>query len=115
MEKQLEYSTSKGSYLADRGPRNMVPVHNYPAGRGKSHVYYGPAWYVPSENRWIKQHEYRALPRESRRDAIYFESEEDWVEWKIKSDKPHPPSGKLTFINHEPFNPLPHNATFRRN
>ncbi|XP_045168112.1 uncharacterized protein LOC123531327 isoform X2 [Mercenaria mercenaria] len=93
MNKGLEYSTSQGSILADRGPRNMVPVHNYPSGVGKSHVWRGAAYYVPSENRWIQQDKYRSLPREARRDAIYFESEDDWVAWKIKNDKPKGPSG----------------------
>ncbi|XP_052809676.1 uncharacterized protein LOC128238136 [Mya arenaria] len=93
MNKGLEYSTSHGSILAERGPRNMVPLNNYPAGTGKSIVWTGAAYYVPSENRWISQHNYRSLPREARRDAIYFEREDDWVSWKIKNDKPHPPSG----------------------
>ena len=75
----------------------MVPAHNYLSGTGKSHVFYGPAYYVPSENRWITQEKYRSLPRETRRDAILFESEDDWVAWKIKNDKPHPPSGKLVY------------------
>ena len=94
MNKELEYSSSLGTNLFDRGPRNMVPKHNYPSGTGKSHVFYGPAYYVPSENRWITQDKYRSLPRETRRDAILFESEDDWVAWKIKNDKPHPPSGR---------------------
>ena len=93
MNKALEYSTSSGSILAERGPRNMVPVHNYPDGTGKSHVFYGAAYYVPSENRWITQDKFRSLPREARRDAILFESEDDWVAWKSKNDKPHPSSG----------------------
>ncbi|WAQ93876.1 hypothetical protein MAR_006347 [Mya arenaria] len=94
MNKGLEYSTSHGSILAERGPRNMVPLNNYPAGTGKSIVWTGAAYYVPSENRWISQHNYRSLPREARRDAIYFEREDDWVSWKIKNDKPHPPSAR---------------------
>jgi hypothetical protein len=31
----------------------MVPVHNYPAGVGKSHAWRGAAYYVPSENRFV--------------------------------------------------------------
>ncbi|KAH3718276.1 uncharacterized protein LOC127856636 [Dreissena polymorpha] len=93
MEKGLEYSTSRGSILAERGPRNMVPLNNYLAGTGKSIVWMGAAYYVPSENRWIQQHEYRTLPREARRDAIYFESEDDWVAWKDRRDRPSHPSG----------------------
>ena len=94
MNKELEYSSSLGTNLFDRGPRNMVPKHNYPSGTGKSHVFYGPAYYVPSENRWITHESFRSLPRETRRDAILFESEDDWVAWKIKNDKPHQPSGR---------------------
>ena len=93
MEKSLEYSTSKGDNLVARGPRNMVPVHNYLDGTGKSHVFYGAAYYVLSENRWITQEKYKNLPREARRDAILFDSEDEWVAWKIKNDKPHQPSG----------------------
>ena len=93
MEKSLEYSTSKGTNLVERGPRNMVPAHNYLDGTGKSHVFYGAAYYVPSENRWITQENYKNLPREARRDAILFDSEDEWVAWKIKNDKPHQPSG----------------------
>ena len=73
----------------------MVPVHNYLDGTGKSHVFYGAAYYVPSENRWITQEKYKNLPREARRDAILFDSEDEWVAWKIKNDKPHQPSGTV--------------------
>lgn len=93
MNKELEYSSSLGTTLSSRGPRNMVPLDNYLAGTGKSHVYYGPGYYVPSENRWITQDKYRSLPRETCRDAILFESEEDFVAWKIQTDKPRMPSG----------------------
>ena len=51
MDKGLEYSTSRGATLSSRGPRNMVPVHNYLAGTGKSIAWRGAAYYVPSENR----------------------------------------------------------------
>lgn len=74
-----EYGTSAGTNVRLRGPYNATPVNNYLAGDGKSHVYMGPAYYVPSENRWIKFHEYRSIPRETRRDAILMESEEQWV------------------------------------
>ena len=52
MDKGLEYSTSRGTILAERGPRNMVPPANYPSGTGKSIVWSGAAYYVPSENRY---------------------------------------------------------------
>ncbi|KAK3591972.1 hypothetical protein CHS0354_031480 [Potamilus streckersoni] len=88
-----EYSTGLGTNLAARGPRNMVPLHNYLSGDGKSHVYKGPGYYVPSERRWISYDMVRALPRETRRDAILFESEDEWRTWQGRRDKPHSSSG----------------------
>lgn len=94
-----EYGTSAGTNVRLRGPYNSTPVNNYLAGDGKSHVYMGPAYYVPSENRWIKFHEYRSLPRETRRDAILMESEEQWVAYQRKRDKATQPGGKARPIN----------------
>lgn len=88
-----EYGTSAGTNVRLRGPYNATPVNNYLAGDGKSHVYMGPAYYVPSENRWIKFHEYRSIPRETRRDAILMESEEQWVAYQRKRDKATQPGG----------------------
>ncbi|XP_041365604.1 uncharacterized protein LOC121380719 [Gigantopelta aegis] len=86
-----QYSTSKGTFLHERGPRNPVPTDNYFSGDGKSYTYQGPAYYVPSELRWISYHEYRSLPLETRRDAILFESEDDWVAFLRKRDKAKQP------------------------
>lgn len=94
-----EYGTSAGTNVRLRGPYNATPVNNYLAGDGKSHVYMGPAYYVPSENRWIKFHEYRSIPRETRRDAILMESEEQWVAYQRKRDKATQPGGKARPIN----------------
>lgn len=108
MNKSLEYSTSKGTILADRGPRNMVPAHNYLSGTGKSINWRGPAYYVPSERRWVMQDQYRSLPRRTCRDAIYFESEDDWVTWRSKNDKPNPPAGisNAAFVMNQPGVPV---------
>lgn len=94
-----EYGTSAGTNVRLRGPYNSTPVNNYLAGDGKSHVYMGPAYYVPSENRWIKFHEYRSIPRETRRDAILMESEEQWVAYQRKRDKATQPGGKARPID----------------
>ena len=89
-----EYGTSAGTNVRLRGPHNSTPLNNYLAGDGKSHVYRGPAYYVPSENRWIRFHEYRSLPRETKRDAILMESEEQWVAYQRKRDRETQPGGK---------------------
>ena len=91
---KIEYSTSVGTRLFDRGPRNMVPVHNYLAGTGKSLAYEGPGYYVPSERRWVSHANFRSLPRQTRRDCILFESEEDWRTWQARRDKEPAPSGR---------------------
>ena len=66
-----------------------TPYNNYFAGDGKSMVYEGPGYYVPSERgNWIKQHDYRSLPRETKRDAIDFQSEEQFVEFMRQRDTP---------------------------
>ncbi|KAK3092549.1 hypothetical protein FSP39_004270 [Pinctada imbricata] len=88
-----EYGTSAGTNLFLRGPYNSTPLHNYLSGDGKSHVFRGPGYYVPSENRWMHYHEYRSLPRETRRDAILFESEDDWVKFQRKRDAQTNPGG----------------------
>ena len=66
-----------------------TPYNNFFSGDGKSHVYEGPAYYVPSERgNWIKQHDYRSLPRETKRDAIDVQSEDQWVEFMRQRDTP---------------------------
>ena len=100
-----EYGTSAGTNVRLRGPHNSTPLNNYLAGDGKSHVYRGPAYYVPSENRWIRFHEYRSLPRETKRDAILMESEEQWVAYQRKWDRETQPGGKTA--PHSPPAPPP--------
>ncbi|KAK7109990.1 uncharacterized protein [Littorina saxatilis] len=109
------YGTSKGVYLNRRGNFNHVPIHNYLSGDGKSHVYYGPAYYVPSERSWISYAEYHSLPRESRRDAILMESEDQWREFQAKRDSVHQPSGISVSGYPDLFrrNPLPQLLPFR--
>ena len=88
-----KYSTSKGTFLHERGTRNPVPTDNYFSGDVKSLNYQGPGYYVPSELRWISYHNYRSLPPETRRDAILFESEDDWVAFLRKRDTAKQPPG----------------------
>ena len=69
-----------------------TPENNFFSGDGKSLVWEGPGYYVPSERgNWIKQHAYRSLPRETKRDAIDFQSEDEWVAFMRQRDTP---SGK---------------------
>lgn len=89
---RTEYATSGGTNLKERGPTNAVPIHNYLSGDGKSHAYRGMAHYVPSELAWISKDQFRALPRETKRDAINIQSEDQWVAFMRNRDTP---SGKL--------------------
>ncbi|XP_076461083.1 uncharacterized protein LOC143293754 [Babylonia areolata] len=109
------YGTSKGVFLNRRGYFNHVPVHNYLSGDGKSHVYMGPGYYVPSERAWLTFAEYRSLPRETRRDAILMESEDQWREFQLKRDKVHQPSGISLSGQPDLYrrNPLPQLVPFR--
>jgi hypothetical protein len=43
-------------------------------------------------------HEYRSIPRETKRDAILFESEDEWVTFQRKRDAEHPPSGEYEIV-----------------
>ncbi|CAH8446934.1 unnamed protein product [Schistosoma turkestanicum] len=72
----------------------------------KTSLFHGAAWYVPSERRWVNYDDYRALPRVTNRDAIDFQSEEDFMGFLKKRDVPnykkitayypsHPPSIKF--------------------
>lgn len=86
-----EYATSAGARLFDRGPHNATPMHNYLSGDGKSLIWNGPAHYVPSERSWIGHHQYRSLPRDTKRDAKEMQSEDEWVNFMRQRDTP---SGK---------------------
>lgn len=83
-----EYGTSAGTRLFDRGPYNSTPVDNYPSGDGKSMIWRGPSHYVPSERRWTDYHQYRSLPRDTRRDAKEMQSEDQWVDFMRQRDTP---------------------------
>lgn len=87
------YHTSQGTLLFKRGTWSPRPTHNYLSGDGKSHVYRGSGYYSPSERIWINYPDHRSLPRESRRDAIHMESEDQWVAFMRKRDSCHQPSG----------------------
>ncbi|PAA74522.1 hypothetical protein BOX15_Mlig032686g1 [Macrostomum lignano] len=82
-----KYSTDP----AFTGPKIVTPPNNYLSGNGKSEVYQGAGWYVPSERRWQRYHEYTALPSSSRRDAIDFQSEDDFVQFRQARDRPRAP------------------------
>lgn len=99
------YGTSKGVFLKERGYFRHLPVNNYLSGDGKSHVYYGPAYYVPSERRWVTYVEYRSLPPQTRRDAILMDSEDKWREFQLQRDKVKEPSGEhnVQFCSYKPL------------
>ncbi|XP_046356242.1 uncharacterized protein LOC124135085 [Haliotis rufescens] len=69
-------------------PHYSTPSNNYLSGDWKSHVWMGQQYYVPSERDWIKYHDYRSLPRETRRDAIDMQSEDQWVAFTRQRDTP---------------------------
>ncbi|KAK3591973.1 hypothetical protein CHS0354_031481 [Potamilus streckersoni] len=69
-------------------PHYSTPSNNYLSGDWKSHVWSGQAHYVPSERAWISYHDSRSLPRETKRDAIEFQSEDEWVAFTRERDTP---------------------------
>ncbi|XP_041365605.1 uncharacterized protein LOC121380720 [Gigantopelta aegis] len=69
-------------------PYYSTPTHNYFSGDIKSRVWTSPRYYVPSERDWICYHDYRSLPSLTKRDAIDFQSEDDWVSFMRKRDTP---------------------------
>ncbi|XP_076437140.1 uncharacterized protein LOC143276498 [Babylonia areolata] len=109
------YGTSKGMTLFRRGPYKPTPVNNYLSGNGKSHVYEGSGYYVPSERIWQNYVEYRSLPKTSRRDAILMESEDQWVAFMRKRDSVHQPGGVSIRGYPDLYrrNPLPQMLPFR--
>ncbi|KAL5007672.1 hypothetical protein ScPMuIL_016478 [Solemya velum] len=68
--------------------RRSTPANNYLSGTGKSLVWAGQAHYVPSERSWIGYHQYRSLPRDTKRDAIDMQCEDQWVEFQRQRDTP---------------------------
>ncbi|XP_078320927.1 uncharacterized protein LOC144621479 isoform X2 [Crassostrea virginica] len=83
-----EYGISAGTRLFDRGPHNPIPTHNYLSGDGKSMIWNAPSHYIPSERSWIGYHQYRSLPRDTRRDAKEMQSEDQWVDFMRQRDTP---------------------------
>ncbi|KAK7469523.1 hypothetical protein BaRGS_00036469 [Batillaria attramentaria] len=69
-------------------PHHSTPVNNYLSGDAKSYIWAAPAYYVPSERTWIRYPDYRSLPRETRRDVIDFQSEDQWVDFMRHRDQP---------------------------
>ena len=54
---------------------------------------------MPSERMWISYADHRSLPRQTRRDAILMESEDQWRDFQRNRDSVHQPSGRcLVFI-----------------
>ncbi|KAL7064200.1 hypothetical protein AAHC03_05385 [Spirometra sp. Aus1] len=70
----------------DRDERIEIPEHNYREGGFKSQYFRG-GWYVPSERRWEKYYEHHFLPPLTRRDAIDFSRESEYVDFKRKTNK----------------------------
>ncbi|XP_076461082.1 uncharacterized protein LOC143293753 [Babylonia areolata] len=69
-------------------PRYSTPSNNYFSGDGKSYLWGGCAYYVPSERSWIKYQDFRSLPPETRRDAKDLQSEDSWVKFMRNRDQP---------------------------
>nr|CAH8832040.1 unnamed protein product [Trichobilharzia regenti] len=95
------YSTLK----TDDRTRVTIPEYNNRDGHMKTSLYGGAAWYIPSERRWESYSEHFELPKLTRRDAIDFQSEKDFLNFLKKRDIPdykkitayypsHPPSVK---------------------
>ena len=76
------------SQYSKQSNKVMIPEFNYPMGERKSLCYEGAAWYIPSERRWENYHEHRSLPTVTRRDAIDFQREEDYMSFVRKRDRP---------------------------
>lgn len=94
-----EFSSLAAPYRLTPGlplPHHSTPYNNYLSGDGKSYIWAGPGYYVPSERTWIRYPDYRHLPRETRRDAIDFQSEDAWVDFMRNRDQP---SGESLAVN----------------
>ncbi|CAH8459499.1 unnamed protein product [Heterobilharzia americana] len=95
------YSTLK----ADDRTRIAKPEYNNSDESMKTSLFNGAGWYIPSERRWETYNEHFELPRLTRRDAVDFQSEKDFVNFLKRRDIPnykkitayypsHPPSVK---------------------
>ncbi|KAK7109989.1 uncharacterized protein [Littorina saxatilis] len=86
---QAAQRTSCSRFTAELpAPHHSTPTNNYFSGDGKSYVWGDASYYVPSERSWIRYPDYRSLPRESRRDAKDFQSEDEWVNFMRNRDQP---------------------------
>ncbi|XP_014778569.1 uncharacterized protein LOC106875102 [Octopus bimaculoides] len=69
-------------------PEYHMPTNNYLSGDWKSHNWRGPAYYVPSERRWIAYHNYRTLPDLIKRDSMDIQCEDQYVDFVRTRDTP---------------------------
>ncbi|VDP67671.1 unnamed protein product [Echinostoma caproni] len=84
-------TAAKDSYSklqTDDPIRIAIPEYNYRQGERKTALYEGSGWYIPSERRWESYDQHHELPRLSRRDAIDFANEKDFVNFLKKRDVP---------------------------
>ncbi|CAI2724372.1 unnamed protein product [Schistosoma spindalis] len=68
----------------------------------KTSLFHGPGWYVPSERHWVNYDDYSALPRMTKRDAIDFQSEREFVSFLKKRDIPNYKKITAYFPSHPP-------------
>ncbi|XP_013389164.1 uncharacterized protein LOC106157915 [Lingula anatina] len=69
-------------------PKYYTPTNNYLSGDGKSEVYMGAAWYVPSERAFESYHKHGHLPPQRRVDAKEYDNEDDWRKFQYLRDRP---------------------------
>lgn len=69
--------------------RIPIPELNYREGERKTNLFNGAAWYIPSERRWESYDKHRELPLQTRRDAIDFQREEDFIKFLDKRNIPN--------------------------
>ncbi|GAB1603046.1 uncharacterized protein LOC115215480 [Argonauta hians] len=71
-----------------RVPEYHMPTNNYLSGDWKTHNWCGPAYYIPSERRWVAYHNYRTLPELLYRDSQDFTTESEFVDFVRSRDTP---------------------------
>lgn len=82
------HSTTGVTPAGARVPEYVMPKNDILSGDWKSHVWRGPAHYIPSERRWIAYHNYRCLPLLAKRDAKDLQSETEYVDFIRSVDTP---------------------------
>ncbi|CAL8096353.1 unnamed protein product [Calicophoron daubneyi] len=87
----------------DNSLRIVIPEHNYRQGERKTTLYQGAGWYIPSERRWEGYDAHHELPRLTRRDAIDFQREEDFVKFLKKRDVPNYKKLTAHIPSHPPY------------